>query len=125
MLRSIQLIVATTCLFVTAPAAAQADEPSLGADKALHFGASFAISIVGYCLGTEISDQPVPRLLMGAGLGVVAGVGKELFDLVGPGRFEWLDLAFDALGIATGLFMAWAVDRILARRLRRAAPAFR
>jgi uncharacterized protein YfiM (DUF2279 family) len=50
------------------------------------------------------------RLGTGAALGLGAGVAKELFDLHTGGDPSWRDLAWDALGTATGLLVAYLVD---------------
>lgn len=40
---------------------------------------------------------------MSAGIGIMAGVGKEFFDLATGSDFSFADLLFDLLGIGSGL----------------------
>jgi uncharacterized protein YfiM (DUF2279 family) len=101
-------------LFLLAGAAhAQDADPWLGPDKALHFAATGVISAGGYGVGALIWDEPAPRLLTDGVLAMGAGVGKELLDLAGLGHPSWRDLAWDAIGTASGLLIAWAVDRAI------------
>lgn len=56
-----------------------------GLDKLLHFAISYLIATV----------DPTLALL--------AGIGKEIFDFLGGGTADLLDLAADALGILAAL----------------------
>jgi len=95
------------------PAVARGDDdPWLGPDKALHFSVSAAIAGAGYGAGAALDQERPWRFLIGGALGVGAGVGKELLDLAGAGQPSWRDLAWDALGITTGLLLAYAFDRL-------------
>src|SRR5262245_59599488 len=78
-------------------------DPWFGPDKALHFGASAALSAAGYGLAAARTRKTAPRFILGASLALAAGVGKELVDLRGGGTASYRDLAWDALGTATGL----------------------
>jgi uncharacterized protein YfiM (DUF2279 family) len=114
--RSLILGVAMTVIFVTAPDLSYASEPS-GGDKALHFGVSLALASTGYWLGADLIGGSIAPWLLGGGLAVAAGVGKELWDLSGRGSADWWDLAFDLLGVAAGLLLAWGIHRVV-RRIR-------
>jgi putative lipoprotein len=118
---AIAAVVVAAARLVVAPAgpacAADAD-PWLGRDKALHFGASATIAGGGYGVAALIWDDTGPRLAGGGALAAAAGLGKELYDLGGPGDASWRDLAWDAIGAATGLAIAWTIDRMFFQRRR-------
>ncbi len=77
----------------------------LGYDKALHFSASFLLTLSGQYVLTDkggLSDGAALPLSAGAALGF--GLAKEVADsrrAVGP-HFSLRDLAVDALGVALG-----------------------
>jgi len=100
------------------PTRAFAQDDWLGRDKALHFGASFALAGAGYAGGAALSREPVVRLGVGATVAMGAGIAKEMADRSG-GDPSLKDLTWDALGTATGLVTAWLVDHFLLSRDRR------
>jgi putative lipoprotein len=88
-------------------------DPWWGRDKKLHFLATSTVAVSGYGLAA-LDDQPRPvRLALGAGLALGVGLAKEGVDLIGPGDASHRDLAWDVVGAASGLLLAWAVDRIV------------
>jgi putative lipoprotein len=104
---------------------AQDADPWFGRDKALHFSFSAALAGGGYggaALLTRCEDRRW-RLLAGAGVALTAGIGKELYDLSGHGDASARDLFWDAVGTATGLLVAWTIDRLLFQPARRSAAA--
>jgi putative lipoprotein len=103
---------------VLGPTPVQAQDEWLGRDKALHFGATFALSGIGYAGGAALSHEPVVRLGVGATVAMGAGIAKEMADRHG-GDPSLKDLSWDALGTATGLVTAWLVDHFLFSRDRR------
>lgn len=113
MLRSMRSVAAFG-LVLTLATPAHADE-WLGRDKALHFGVSAGIAAGGYAGTAAFTDDRTTRLLVGAGLALGAGAGKELWDLAGHGDPSAKDLAWDVVGTATGLAFAWLVDRLVTR----------
>jgi putative lipoprotein len=115
--RRILPVLAVALLAAPTPAAAQDDW--LGRDKALHFGASFALAGAGYAGGAALSREPVVRLGIGAAVALGAGIAKEMYDRSGHGDPSLKDLTWDALGTATGLVTAWLVDHFLFSRDRR------
>jgi putative lipoprotein len=122
---AIGLALALALMVTGRKAQAQDDDPWFGRDKALHFSFSAALAGGGYggaALLTR-SDDRRWRLLAGAGLALTAGIGKELYDLSGHGDASVRDLAWDAIGTATGLLVAWAIDRLLFQNPRRSAAA--
>ena len=54
--------------------------------------------------------------MIGAGAGVLAGVGKELYDATGRGDPSAKDLVWDGLGSTAGLLVSIGID-VLARGL--------
>ena len=108
-------LAALACALAPGRAQAVDDDPWLGRDKALHFGASAVIAAGGYGVSSLFFESRGARLGIGAGLGAAAGIGKELYDRAGNGRASWKDLTWDAAGIATGLATAWAIDLLWQR----------
>ena len=98
-------------------------DPWLGRDKVIHYGVSAGIAGAGYVAGALIFDTRAHALVMGAGAAALAGVGKELADLGGYGDPSWKDLAWDGLGLVTGLAVAWGVD-LLIRGVSAEPPVF-
>lgn len=114
-LLSLQLV-PTAALAQSAPASSSSasGDDWFGVDKAKHFGASALIAGGGYGLAAPFFEESrVPPLLIGAGLGVAAGVGKELYDLSGHGHASWKDLTWDALGVGVGLALALGIDVLI------------
>ena len=108
-------MVTIVALALPSPARGSDADPWLGRDKALHFSASASLSVVGYAGAAFATDDRRARLGIGAGLALGAGIGKELWDLNGHGDPSLRDLAWDVVGTATGLLVAWTVDRLIHR----------
>jgi len=102
---------------LAAPARAADPDPWLGADKWQHFGVSSALAAGGYGVGAAYGWSTGGRLMLGGGVALAAGVGKELWDLGGGGTASWRDLTWDVAGTATGLMTAWLVDAAVQRWL--------
>ncbi len=110
-------------VLLLAPAAAHADDvndPWFAPDKALHFGLSAGITGAAYGITAAFTDDVRWRLGIGASVGLSAGIAKELFDLTGAGDPSWKDLAWDALGVATGLVLSWLIDVLVVTPLMHA-----
>ena len=77
----------------------------LGYDKALHFGASFLLTLSSqYVLVDKADMTDGAALPLSAGAALALGLAKEVADsrrAVGP-HFSLRDLAADALGVAVG-----------------------
>jgi putative lipoprotein len=82
----------------------------LGADKALHFGASAAIAGGAYGAAIPIFEEPLPRAVAAGSAAVALGAGKELADLAGAGDPSWKDFAWDLVGAAVGVAVAVVLD---------------
>jgi putative lipoprotein len=85
-------------------------DPWFGHDKALHFGASALLAAGGYGATALVTEDRRVRLAVGGGFAFSLGAAKELWDLSGHGDASWRDLTWDAIGTATGLAVAAAVD---------------
>ena len=77
----------------------------LGRDKALHFGASFVLTLAGQYVFTDKADLSNGAALpLSASVALGVGIAKEVADsqrAVNP-LFSLRDLAADALGVAVG-----------------------
>ncbi len=105
----IGLVVLACC--AVAPEARAADpDPWIAKDKALHFGVSAGIAGATYAAGAAIFDARGHALLLGGGVTLAIGAGKELVDLAGYGDPSWKDFAADVAGTIVGLGLAWALD---------------
>ena len=99
-------------VLVSGTARAQPD-PWFGADQAMHFSISSAAAIFGYGTSAVFLDSPKKRLVYGASVAFLAGVGKELWDASGKnGDPSVKDLAWDALGAVVGLAICLAIDQL-------------
>ncbi len=93
---------------------ARADE-WLARDKALHFGASAVLAGSGYAAGTAVFDgrDRAASFALGGGVALGAGLAKEGLDAAGLGDPSWKDLAWDVIGTAIGLGVAWGIDLVV------------
>src|SRR5258708_5118018 len=111
---SMGLAVALACALAAPPASADPDpDPWFGKDKALHFGASAVISSGGYAIGTLVFPARYEAMLLGGGVALAAGAGKELLDMTGFGDPSWRDFTWDVIGTAAGLAVAWGIDLLV------------
>lgn len=105
---------AALLLVLSAPAFAQADDPWLSPDKGLHFAVSAGIASAGYAGAAVFTRDRHVKFAVGLALSLAAGTGKEMLDAFRAGSdSSYKDLAFDALGIATGLVISWLVDFLI------------
>jgi len=79
----------------------------------LHFAASAGIAAGGYTAGAFAFDARYEALLLGGGLSLAAGTGKELRDMAGYGDPSWRDFTWDVIGVVAGLGVSWGVDLLL------------
>jgi propanol-preferring alcohol dehydrogenase len=115
----VAVIVATIVpTWADGPVNAADPDPWLGRDKALHFGFSAGIASAGYGAVAILVEERRWRLVTGASLAITAGVGKEVADHYGQGDASYRDFAWDVVGTATGLGLAWLVDRLVERLSR-------
>jgi uncharacterized protein YfiM (DUF2279 family) len=106
-------VVAALLPFLSPAAArgAPAADAWLGRDKALHFGASFALAMGGYAGASFGFEKRPGRMIAGAAFALGIGVAKEIADSHFRGDPSVRDLAWDAAGAALGILAAWAIDR--------------
>lgn len=106
-----------------APGRARADDPWLGRDKRLHFGASAVIAAAGYGASSPLLSSRGERALAGGSLALLVGGAKEGWDATGRGDPSWRDLAWDVAGAAVGVALAWTLDLALSPRRAARAPS--
>jgi len=108
-------------LFVVPGASAQAKTPDewWARDKAMHYSVSVMLAADSYNVASAYTEQPAMRALWGAALPLSAGLAKEIYDEAIGRALSWRDLAWDALGTATGTTVAWLFDRYLVKLARR------
>jgi putative lipoprotein len=96
-----------------ATARAHERDPWFGRDKALHYGASFTLALGGYALAAPFTPREPPRAAAGSLLALSLGVAKEIADRYTGGDPSWRDLGWDLLGTASGVTVAWLLDRFV------------
>jgi uncharacterized protein YfiM (DUF2279 family) len=76
-----------------------------GEDKARHFFYSYAITTgtAGAARAITGHDESV---VIGAAFGLIAGIGKELYDKKGNGNASFRDLLWDVAGVTVGVLVA-------------------
>ena len=80
-------------------------------ETALHVLLSAGITMIGCGYINAVKpDMPLgQKYLISGGVALAAGVGKEFLDL-SMGKFiDYTDIAFDVLGIGTGLFLQYEI----------------
>jgi putative lipoprotein len=97
-------------VLIAGQARADPSDPFWGRDKALHFVAGGAIAGAAYGITTAVTDDRWKAFAVGAGAALGAGAIKEGLDATGMGDPSWKDFAWDAIGAACGLGVAWLVD---------------
>ena len=94
-------------------ARARAEDAFFGADKSLHFSISAAAALT--CeLALNSFELPAPvHYPLALALPLALGFGKELFDYARGGQASRADLSWDILGVATGLLVAFVLEKWL------------
>jgi uncharacterized protein YfiM (DUF2279 family) len=92
-------------------------------DKGLHFGLSAGATLANYAVLDSCDLNASLRYPLALALPVALGFGKELLDVANGGRASRADLAWDILGVATGLAIAcvlreWLFPRATAEPTR-------
>ncbi len=105
---TVALVAALASIANTARAAG--DDPFWGPDKALHFAVAGAIAGTGYGVTTAATPDRWKAFAVGGAAAVGAGALKEGLDAAGLGDPSWKDFAWDVIGAACGLGVAWALD---------------
>ena len=76
-----------------------------GEDKFKHFAFSYMITVGAFAGARFITGQE-ESIMIGAGLGLAAGIAKELYDRRTNRSASMRDLLWDAAGVATGIIIA-------------------
>jgi putative lipoprotein len=108
------LLVAVEVVFLTTlatpPAKAADPDPFWGKDKALHFVSAGVLAGAGYAVTTALTNDRWKAFAVGGAVGLGAGAAKEGLDALGYGDPSWKDFAWDAIGTAFGLGVAFVID---------------
>lgn len=100
---------------VLAPPAARAEDEWLGADKVSHAVVSGSIAGGVTCLALTQTRGRFAPYLVGGGVALGLGLGKEGYDALGGGTASMRDLTWDVVGAAVGLGLALVLDLALGR----------
>ena len=93
------------------PEWAFAQDKWFAADKAKHFGAGAALAGGAYAVSLPLTTRRGWRVTIGTSVGLAAGAGKEFRDRRRKGSGSWRDFAWTAGGTATGVLVAWVIDK--------------
>lgn len=104
------IVLSLVVLLCAAPTHA-GDDPWFARDKALHAVAGAALGAGGYGAGALASKNTRARIGVGLGVALGAGAAKEWHDRGGRGTPSWRDFAWDGVGAAAGVGVAWLIDR--------------
>lgn len=93
------------------PAVSGAQDTWLGADKAKHFAAGAGVAAGSYAVAAPLTRRKGWRIAIGTTVGLGVSAGKELRDR-GRGTPSWRDFSWAAAGTATGVALAWTIDKL-------------
>ncbi|MQA89999.1 MAG: DUF2279 domain-containing protein [Gemmatimonas sp.] len=91
------------CLLTASPQ--PPSSPWFGEDKLKHFFASFVVSSLSASAARTAGLDHREGLAVGAGLGAVSGIFKEVQDSRAGGPFSGYDLVWDAAGIGSAVLL--------------------
>lgn len=77
-------------------------------DKKYHAGAGVIIGIWGTFAGNSIDLAPEKSAIFGMGSVAVAGLGKELWDEIDYGGWDWKDFGATMIGGVVGTGLTYA-----------------
>ena len=98
-------------LLLTASLAAQ-----IPYDKKLHVGAGVVIGTWGTFAGNSMNWKPEKSALLGITSATVAGVGKELWDEIEYGGWDWRDLGATMIGGTIGTGLSYAALKVFKKK---------
>lgn len=99
------------------PSFARAEEDRWFArDKALHAFAGTVLAAGGYAGGALVFETRGTRVASGLVVALGAGAAKEWWDRGHDGDPSVRDLAWDGVGAAAGVTIAWLIDRAMHRQ---------
>jgi uncharacterized protein YfiM (DUF2279 family) len=93
------------------PDRAFAQDKWFAADKAKHFSAGAALAGGGYAASVPLTKRRGWRVTIGTSVGLAAAGAKEFRDRRRKGSGSWRDFAWTAGGTATGVLVAWVIDK--------------
>lgn len=80
-------------------------------ESPLHLALSAGITVVA-CRYAEAFDPDIPlvrKYIIGGGVALAAGIGKEFLDVSMGKFFDYTDVCFDLAGIGAGLFLHYQI----------------
>ena len=108
--RSVRTLILTIA-FLACSGSAFAQDKWFAADKAKHFGAGAALAGGAYAVSVPVTKRKGWRIAIGTTVGLAAAGGKELRDRSRKRSASWRDIAWTAGGTATGVLLAWVIDK--------------
>jgi uncharacterized protein YfiM (DUF2279 family) len=117
------LLTAALCASASASSNSHAQDAFFAPDKGLHFGLSAGATLANYALLDSCNLNATLRDPLALALPLALGFGKEFLDFANGGRPSRADLAWDILGVATGLAIACVLREWLFPR-QTAGPLF-
>ena len=85
--------------------AQQSPDKWIAEDKLKHFAFSYMITSISAGAARTVTGRD-ESVLIGASLGLLAGIAKELYDKKNNRSASFKDLIWDALGITAGVLVA-------------------
>jgi uncharacterized protein YfiM (DUF2279 family) len=98
-----------TALLLLCSSGSRAQDGFFAADKGLHFGLSAAAALTNYVVLDSLELNAAVRYPLLLALPLALGFGKELLDVANGGLASRADLAWDIVGVATGLALGYAL----------------
>ncbi len=123
MTRGIAFSLVSVALLGTSTPAGADEDRWFAADKAQHVAVTTGLGAGGYWVGALVFERRDRRVVVGLATALGAGAAKEWRDRSRGGTASSRDLTWDAVGAATGVTVAWLIDR--ARHARRRDHATR
>lgn len=106
----LRIVILSICLFFTVIASVNAQK--IGKDKYYHLGAGALASGFTGGLAYELTNDLNKSLKYGLATGVLAGVGKELYDSRNGGSgFDVKDLGFTVVGSLAGTYITYLINK--------------
>lgn len=85
-------------------------------DKKYHAGAGIIIGSWGTFVGNSLDLKPEYSALFGLGSAAVAGLGKELWDEIDYGGWDWKDFGATMIGGAIGAGLTYTGLKIFKKK---------
>jgi uncharacterized protein YfiM (DUF2279 family) len=101
----------TVIVLLACPEGVVAQDKWFAADKAKHLGAGASLAGGAYAVSMPLTERRGWRVTIGTSVGLAAAGGKEFRDRGRTGSGSWRDFAWTAGGTATGVLVAWIIDK--------------